>query len=58
MSLRVSMSWLLTSACSGDMYSRVPTMAPKPMTSVLSVNVCPAAVATPKSITFGTGWPS
>ena len=58
MSLRVSMSSWLTSACSGDMYSSVPTMAPKPVTSVLSVSGCPAALATPKSMTFGTGLPS
>ena len=55
MSLRVSMSWLLTSACSGDMYSGVPTNAPKPVNSVLSVRRCPVALATPKSITFTTG---
>src|SRR5215471_16776664 len=58
MSLRVSMSSWLTSACSGDMYSRVPTIAPKPVTRVLSVSGWPAALATPKSITFGTGRPS
>ena len=58
MSLRVSMSSWLNSACSGDMYSNVPTMAPKPVTRVLSVKGCPAALATPKSITFGTGLPS
>ena len=40
------------------MYSSVPTTAPNPVNSVLSVSVCPAALATPKSITFGTGWPS
>src|SRR5205809_4856182 len=40
---RVSMSRLFRLACSGDMYSGVPTMAPIPVISVLSVNVCPAA---------------
>ena len=54
----MSMSSWLISACSGDMYSSVPTIAPKPVTSVLSVNCCPAALATPKSMTFGTGLPS
>ena len=29
--------------------------SPNPVISVLSVSVCPAALATPKSITFGTG---
>ena len=29
-----------------------------PVTSVFSVNCCPAALATPKSMTFGTGLPS
>ena len=37
------------------MYSGVPTTAPNPVISVLSVSVCPVALATPKSITFGTG---
>ena len=37
------------------MYSGVPTTAPNPVISVLSVSGCPAALATPKSITFGTG---
>src|SRR4030095_9236656 len=58
MSLRVSMSSWLISACSGDMYSNVPTILPKPVTNVLSVSACPAALATPKSITLGTGLPS
>src|SRR5262252_377449 len=49
MSLRVSMSWLLVSACSGDMYSGVPTTVPKPVNSVASVSRCPVALATPKS---------
>ena len=51
----MSMSRLFRLACSGDMYSGVPTTAPNPVISVLSVSVCPAALATPKSITFGTG---
>ena len=40
------------------MYSGVPTTAPNPVNSVLSVSGWPAALATPKSITFGTGRPS
>ena len=40
------------------MYSGVPTNAPKPVNSVLSVSRCPVALATPKSITFTTGLPS
>ncbi len=47
-------SWL-SCACSGDMYSGVPTIAPKPVTRLASVSCDPAALATPKSITFGTG---
>src|SRR5882672_6509874 len=58
MSLRVSMSWLLSSACSGDMYSSVPTTAPNSVNSVRSVSFCPVALAMPKSITLGTGLPS
>jgi hypothetical protein len=34
MSLRVSMSSWLSSACSGDMYPSVPTIDPNPVTSV------------------------
>jgi hypothetical protein len=33
----------------------VPTTAPKPVNSVRSVSRWPVALATPKSITFGTG---
>ena len=33
---------LVQLACSGDMYSGVPTTAPNPVTSVLSVSGCPA----------------
>src|SRR5207302_1373363 len=58
MSLRVSMSSWFSSACSGDMYSSVPTTEPSSVNSVLSVSFGPAALATPKSITFGTGRPS
>ncbi len=50
-------SWF-SSACSGDMYSSVPTTAPNSVNSVRSVSFGPAALATPKSITFGTGLPS
>src|SRR5262245_42557276 len=35
MSERVSMSSWLISACSGDMYSSVPTMPPKPVIRVI-----------------------
>ena len=47
-----------TSACSGDMYSSVPIKLPKPVNIVCSVSRWPVALATPKSITFGTGLPS
>src|SRR5436190_2247279 len=55
MSLRVSMSRPLWPACSGDMYSGVPIIWPKPVNSVLSVSSWPSALATPKSITLTTG---
>jgi hypothetical protein len=42
-------------ACSGDMYSGVPTIWATPVNSVLPVNSCPSALATPKSITFTIG---
>ena len=42
----------------GDMYSSVPITSPKPVNIVRSVSCCPVALATPKSITFGTGLPS
>jgi hypothetical protein len=58
MSDRVSTSSWLNSACSGAMYSGVPTTAPNPVCSVRSVSACPVALAMPKSITFGTGRPS
>jgi hypothetical protein len=58
MSLRVSMSSWFSSACSGLMYSRVPTTAPNSVKSVCSVRRGPAAFATPKSMTLGTGLPS
>ena len=47
MSLRVSMSRPLGPACSGDMYSGVPTIWAKPVTSDLSVRSSPSALATP-----------
>ena len=47
MSLRVSTSSWLKLACSGLMYSIVPTTAPKPVLSVCSVSCGPAALATP-----------
>ncbi len=37
------------------MYSGVPTTAPKPVMSVCSVSCGPVALATPKSMTLGTG---
>ena len=40
------------------MYSSVPTTAPNSVNSVCSVSRWPVALATPKSITLGTGWPS
>lgn len=46
-------SVLSLDACSGDMYCGVPTI-PKPVFSVFSVKTPPVALATPKSITFGT----
>ena len=55
MSLRVSTSSPLSSACSGLMYSGVPTIWAKPVNSVLSVSCWPIALATPKSITLATG---
>ena len=38
--------------------SSVPTSAPKLVTNVLSVSLCSVALATPKSMTLGTGRPS
>ncbi len=55
MSLRVSMSRALNVACSGPAYSCVPTSWPNCVNSVRSVSRGPVALATPKSITFGTG---
>ena len=40
------------------MYSGVPTIAPSWVNSVRSVSRWSIALATPKSITFGTGLPS
>ncbi len=57
-SVRVSMSRLLNVACSGDMYCGVPTSPPNPVLMVWSVSGSPVALATPKSITFGTGFSS
>src|SRR5215471_1626093 len=55
MSLRVSTPKAFISACSGDMYSKVPTRAPNWVNRVRSVSRCSMAFATPKSITLGTG---
>ena len=57
-SLRVSTSRLFSSACSGAMYSSVPTIVPTSVKSVRSVKGWPVALATPKSMTLGTGLPS
>ena len=54
-SLRVSISKLFRLACSGDMYSGVPTTWFTPVFSSESTRLAPVALATPKSITFGTG---
>src|SRR5437868_3769693 len=58
MSARVSISRLLSSACSGAMYSSVPTICPTAVNIVRSVSFWAVALATPKSITLGTGLPS
>ena len=43
------------SACSGLMYSGVPTRTPISVKSVRSVSGCVVALAIPKSMIFGTG---
>src|SRR6266404_5755424 len=58
MSVRVSRSRLLNSACSGLMYSGVPIITPCAVYIVCSVSGWCIALARPKSITFGTGLPS
>ena len=45
------------SACSGDMYAGVPTIAPV-SPRLWSVSFISVALATPKSMTFGVGRPS
>jgi len=55
MSLRVSMSSWFSLACSGDMYSIVPTTWPNSVNIVFSVRRWAIALAMPKSITLGTG---
>ena len=45
------------SACSGDMYAGVPTIAPT-SAKLMSVSFTSVALATPKSMTFGVGRPS
>jgi hypothetical protein len=55
MSERVSMSSPEKPACSGDMYSRVPTTTPNCVDSESSVSRPDIALATPKSITLGIG---
>src|SRR2546425_353622 len=49
------MSRLFSSACSGAMYSSVPTMVPTSVNRVRSVSCCWVALARPKSMTLGTG---
>src|SRR5262249_16423254 len=58
MSARVSMSLPEWPACSGAMYSSVPTTAPNCVDGDSSRSLPPTALATPKSITLGTGRPS
>ncbi len=58
MSLRVSTSSPSNRACSGLMYSGVPTTTPGRVKSVRSVSRRSIALATPKSITLGDGPPS
>ncbi len=58
MSLRVSTSRPLISACSGLMYTGVPMNCPYSVNSVFSVSRWCVALAIPKSITLGTGSPS
>ena len=55
MSLRVSTSSPLRSACSGLMYSGVPTNWRNSVNSVFSVSRWCVALAMPKSMIFGTG---
>ena len=57
-SARVSTSRAESSACSGAMYSSVPITAPISVYIVRSASLLVSALATPKSITFGTGLPS
>ena len=58
MSLRVSTSRLVISACSGLIYSGVPTISANRVKSVFSVSCWLIALATPKSMILGTGRPS
>ena len=55
MSARVSMSSPVNDACSGDIYSSVPSTAPNCVDIDSSVNLPEVAFATPKSMTFGAG---
>src|SRR6184192_4867491 len=54
MSLRVSAPRALISACSGLMYSSVPTMVPYCVNSVRSVSVCSIALAIEQTLTERT----
>lgn len=53
-SVRVSTSSPPISACSGLMYSGVPMSTPSSVNSERSVSGCAVALATPKSMIFGT----
>src|SRR5437773_1148877 len=55
MSERVSTSRLLSCACSGDMYSGVPSTVSWAVCRVRSVSDWCIALASPKSMTLGTG---
>ena len=58
-SARVSTSVAWNDACSGAMYIGVPSTVPNPVCRLCSDRaVAPTALASPKSITFGTGFPS
>ena len=48
----------VSSACSGLMYSGVPIITPSSVNIVRSVSFCAVALATPKSMIFGTAFPS
>src|ERR1019366_4605282 len=57
-SVRVSISSPEDLACSGLIYSGVPTNAPRRVNIVSAVSFWVSALATPKSMIFGAGRPS